>query len=66
MMCQPNWVCTGFDELAGPEREGDLVERRAPSGRVVIVSWPPCDFEPGSIEYFFASVAKSAPPFSCA
>ena len=65
MMCQPNWVLIGFESSPVASAKAVLSN----SGTVwprVIVSSPPWDFEPGSIEYFFASVAKSAPPFSSA
>jgi hypothetical protein len=58
-------VCTGFDSW--PVRSSKATRSNgATVWPRVIVSRPPCAFEPGSIEYFFARVAKLAPFFSWA
>ena len=64
MMCQPYCVCTGA-EMSPVFSENAILSNGATVWPFVIVSLPPCFAEPGSFEYFFASVAKSAPSFSC-
>src|SRR5205823_2937243 len=63
--CQPYCVCTGF-ESSFVFSENATLSNGGTVCPFEIVSFPPWLFEPGSCEYFFASAAKSAPPFSCA
>src|SRR5438093_2108787 len=65
MMCQPYVVCTGGD-VWPVLSENATLSNGATVWPFVIVSLPPFGAEPGSFEYFFASVAKLAPEFSCA
>jgi len=61
-MCQPNCVFTGL-ESSPVFRENATLSNSGTVWPREIVSWPPCAFELGSCEYFFASVAMSAPAF---
>ncbi|MBM3634348.1 MAG: hypothetical protein FJW99_03510 [Actinobacteria bacterium] len=58
MMCQPNWVFTGCEISPSPNAKAAFSNSgtRAPSWMAPRL--PPCDFDPGSVEYCLARSAK--------